>query len=379
LTFNGRRPKFPQKHIYISNNRSNESYFSACRFEEALPGKVHRGTPGALNALGSLAHLNQERTPSFPNDIERELFSWRIIMKKNHRMISFGSCFFCFFLLPFFLFPSIAYPAPSAYYDTVQKIYIGYYQRPADPAGLIYWAERLDDSNGNLNEIVEAFASSDEAQALYGAINSSNIATVINEIYNALFGRDAEIAGRDWYVAEFNAGRFTAATIMLNVLYGAQDSDLQSATSKLTASNLFTKTIDPELDNSNFLATYAGNSDAIAARNFLALYATSSQVPTQEETTAYIKEYIADSGDDILSDSGDDEDDLDGLWSVRLTDSVAAPTTVVRYVYFSQSNAETVCLIEIDGETTVNNVTVSGNNITTSWTEGAGIPHKTCQ
>jgi hypothetical protein len=103
-------------------------------------------------------------------------------------------------------------------------------------------------------------------------------------------------------VAEFNKGNFTAATIMLNVLYGAQNDDLVTLNNKLVTANLFTKTIDPELDSSNFLATYAGDADAVVARNFLSLVTSAaSSIPTQSEVTEFIKSYIANTGDVILT------------------------------------------------------------------------------
>jgi hypothetical protein len=203
-------------------------------------------------------------------------------------------------LLLLLCFSNPVYPSVSTYFDTVQKTYIGYYQRPGDPSGLIYWAARLDGSGGNLSEIIEAFANSAESQALYGTINSSNISTVVNGIYRALFGRDAEAAGLNYYVNGFNSGQFTAATIMLNVLYGAQNKDLQSVNNKVTAANLFTRTIDPELDGANLLATYAGNTDAQKARNFLSTVGWDpATIPTQDGVTLFIKNYIADPGDPI--------------------------------------------------------------------------------
>jgi probable HAF family extracellular repeat protein len=187
-----------------------------------------------------------------------------------------------------------------AYYDTVQKVYIGYYQRPADPVGLLYWAERLQGSLGNLDDIIEAYAHSAEAQALYGPITSGNIASVINAIYRALFNRDAETAGLNYYVGAFNAGQFTAATIMLNVLNGAQNEDLQSVNNKLATSTLFTRTIDPEYDGVNFQVTYAGDSDAIKARTFLATVTSDSgTIPTQSAMTTWMKNNIADPGDPL--------------------------------------------------------------------------------
>jgi hypothetical protein len=194
-------------------------------------------------------------------------------------------------------------PSPEAwedYLDDVQKIYIGYYQRSADPGGLIYWAKKLNATGGNLNEIIAAFANSAESQSLYGTIDTSNISIVVNAIYHSLFGRNAEIEGLEYYVDAFDSGRFTAATIMLDVLNGAQNEDLQSVNNKLEAAQLFTLTIDPELDGIHFQATYAGNGDAVAGRNFLSSYATLVKVPIQAETTAYIQGNIADTGDPIL-------------------------------------------------------------------------------
>jgi len=190
----------------------------------------------------------------------------------------------------------------STYFDTVQKIFIGYYQRPAAPGGLIYWAGRLNASGGNLTEIIEAFANSGESQALYGIINSSNISTVVNSIYQALFCRSAEAAGLSYYVNGFNSGQYTPATIMLNVLYGAQNEDLQSVNNKVTASNLFTMTIDPELDGKDFQATYSGDADAQKARDFLSTVCSNPvTIPTQAATTLFIKNNIADPGDPILN------------------------------------------------------------------------------
>jgi probable HAF family extracellular repeat protein len=178
--------------------------------------------------------------------------------------------------------------APSGYYDTVQRVYIGYYQRPADPGGLLYWAGRLDNANGNLNEIIEAYANSPESQALYGTINGSNISSVVDSIYITLFGRPAEAEGKVYYVNGFNAGRFTAAAIVLNVLNGAQNEDLASVNDKITASNLFTRAIDPELDGRDFQYNYSGNGAAQRARAFLsAVTSDPATIPTEDELREY--------------------------------------------------------------------------------------------
>jgi hypothetical protein len=219
-------------------------------------------------------------------------------MKKQFQL--FVTLFIIFFT---FAFSQKIQAAPSDYLDTVQRIYIGYYQRPADPSGLLYWADRLDNVEGNLNEIIDAFATSEESLSLYGQINNSTIGTVIDKIYTALFQRTADAGGKLYYSSAYAAGQFpdgrrcTEGTIVLDILGGAQNQDLFSINNKLLAANLFTRTLDPDLDGRNLQYTYAGDSDAIAGRQFLAQYATSVRVASQAETTAYIQGTIANPGE----------------------------------------------------------------------------------
>jgi len=192
--------------------------------------------------------------------------------------------------------------AYTDYYDTVQKVYIGYYQRPADPGGLIYWAGKLYAAGGNLSGIMSAFASSAESTALYGTITSANISTVVTGFYNSMFGRVAETAGLNFWVNSFNAGTYTPATIMLNILYAAQNEDLLSVNNKLTTANLFTRTIDPEIDGRSYQATYSGDPDAVAARTWLANVTWNPiTIPIQSEVTTFMQTSIANTGDPILA------------------------------------------------------------------------------
>jgi len=191
--------------------------------------------------------------------------------------------------------------AYTDYFDTVEKIYIAYYQRPADPSGLIYWAARLEGSGGNLNEIINAFANSAESQTLYGPINSSTISGVVTSMYEALFGRAPEAAGLAYYVNGFNAGTFTAGTIALNILNGATGLDAEAVDNKLTAAMEFTEIIDPGLDGRDLQATYSGDADAAAGRAYLAgVTWLPTTIPTQGEATTFIRDDIANPGDPIL-------------------------------------------------------------------------------
>ena len=117
--------------------------------------------------------------------------------------------------------------ATAATIQTVQKIYIAFYQRPADAEGLAYWADRLEAAKDDLQEIIDGFATSLEAQTLYGPINSATIGSVINAIYQGLFGRGVDPEGLDFYSQGFSSGAFTAGTITLAILNGAREQDKQ--------------------------------------------------------------------------------------------------------------------------------------------------------
>ncbi|WP_167670969.1 DUF4214 domain-containing protein, partial [Allopusillimonas ginsengisoli] len=87
--------------------------------------------------------------------------------------------------------------AAADYHDAVQKIYIAYYGRPADPVGLNFWAGKLDAAAGDLSEIIDAFGNSAESTALFdGASNSAKI----TQIYQQLFNRAPEADGLNFYI-----------------------------------------------------------------------------------------------------------------------------------------------------------------------------------
>ena len=102
--------------------------------------------------------------------------------------------------------------------DYVQKAYVAYYGRPADPPGQAYWAARMDAEGGSLNAIIEAFGYSDEFNYRYGGLGHADLVT---RIYQQALGRDPDQVGLDWYVAELLANRRTLQTITLDVLNGA--------------------------------------------------------------------------------------------------------------------------------------------------------------
>src|SRR5690606_32499280 len=152
--------------------------------------------------------------------------------------------------------------ATSAYHDEVQKIYIAYYGRPADPVGLNYWAGKLDAAAGDLSEIIDAFGNSAESTALFdGASNSAKI----TQIYQQLFNRAPEADGLNFYIDLLANGQATLASIALDILNGASGTDLVAVNAKLDAANDFTNAIDTGPETS----AYDGDWAAEQARDWL--------------------------------------------------------------------------------------------------------------
>ncbi len=140
--------------------------------------------------------------------------------------------------------------------QTIQKMYIAYFGRPADTIGLQYWADKTE------AQIIAGFSASSESQALFGNQGS---AAKVNAIYNNLFARDAEPAGLQYWVQKLNSGEVSQAEAMYTILNNAGAGDATAVANKLAAAEAFTAQIDttPEI------LGYSGANAAQSAREWL--------------------------------------------------------------------------------------------------------------
>ena len=197
--------------------------------------------------------------------------------------------------------------AYTDYLDDVQELFIGYYLRPADPAGLIYWAQQIDDAGGDSSAVVDQFATSSESQELWGDIDSDTIGSVIDEIYQGLFNRAPEAEGKDFYVEGFNNGDFTPGTIVLDVLNGAKSSagtDLEVLENKVAYANAFVDVLDPDGDGENLQADYSGQDDADIARDLVAAVTEDTTIDEDTIESEIIDSGIPDAGDPLAPAEG---------------------------------------------------------------------------
>lgn len=168
----------------------------------------------------------------------------------------------CSMLLVLALIPIRGFALTVEYIDDVQKMYIAYYGRPADPGGLSFWTDKLAEADGDLAEIIDAFGTSKEYDSRFGELSSEEL---VNNIYKQLLGRDADPAGLEFYVDRLESGLYSLASIALNIADGIRegDDDFDLYENKLTAATAFTDLVDARS------VTYAAD-QIDAAVNFLA-------------------------------------------------------------------------------------------------------------
>ena len=156
--------------------------------------------------------------------------------------------------------------------EQVQKAYIAYYGRPADPSGLAYWGQRLDASGGDWTPIIEAFGNSTEATTLLSGLTNEQ---KIDKLYNQMLGRDADSTGRAFYANGLSNGTFTLASLAVNIINGVNgaNTDATAVANKLAAARLFTS----GLDSDTKVAAYNGSTLPTIKNWFSSVVATTAE------------------------------------------------------------------------------------------------------
>lgn len=115
----------------------------------------------------------------------------------------------------------------SAAATSIASLYIGFYDRAPDPVGLNYWMGKLAEGV-SLTDIAESFAASPEAAATYPYIKAPNLFTpeqMIDQVYNNIFGRDADDDGMAYYSARLEAGESVGSVLASIIGNAATNAD----------------------------------------------------------------------------------------------------------------------------------------------------------
>lgn len=129
----------------------------------------------------------------------------------------------------------------------VQNLYLAYFGRPAEPAGLSYWTAQAD---ATVDQISAAFAQQPEYTNTYGGLTRSQ---TINQLYQNLFGR---AAASDELTYWQNSNDITVDRLALALTNGATGTDRLLLDSKIQYVSALTTTAPAATSAADVTAAY---------------------------------------------------------------------------------------------------------------------------
>jgi hypothetical protein len=144
----------------------------------------------------------------------------------------------------------------------IQKLYVAYFGRPADPAGLDYWTGMLGGDVVTLGDVSRSFAAAQEYRDSYSHMDSR---TVITKVYDHLFGREAEAGGIAYWADLMDRGVISIDDAVKAISDAAVGTDRIAFDGKVAAATIFTL----RLDAPNEVAAYDGEAALEIAMAFL--------------------------------------------------------------------------------------------------------------
>jgi hypothetical protein len=145
----------------------------------------------------------------------------------------------------------------------VQKLYVAYFGRPADPNGIEYWTDALNANAITLADVSNSFAASQEYRATYAGLNNR---TIVNDVYENLFGRAADETGLNYWTDLMDRGIISIDDVVRDVSEAAVGIDGTAFKGKVAAASMFTL----RLDEPDEVAAYQGNAAKQISMDFLA-------------------------------------------------------------------------------------------------------------
>lgn len=138
-------------------------------------------------------------------------------------------------------------PAPDAIHTQVQEMYIAFFGRAADHAGLAYWSSLFKGAPSDVTQdlIASAFGQAHEYQALFAGKTS---AQVVNTVYENLFGRAGEAAGVEYWSALLQNGAIAVHNVVKAISEGAKGSDLYAFDAKVKVAKAISTAMDQDAE-----------------------------------------------------------------------------------------------------------------------------------
>lgn len=148
----------------------------------------------------------------------------------------------------------------------IQKLYVAYLNRPADPLGLQYYSRKLKENGYDLVSIAREIGRSEEFKKIYEGLKDEEI---VDRLYRTLLSREPERDGFTFWTEQLKTKRIPLDLLPLAMAQASSGIDSLTLKNKIDSAMNFTLAIDPDLDGKDLLATYGGENDALLGRFFL--------------------------------------------------------------------------------------------------------------
>jgi len=128
---------------------------------------------------------------------------------------------------------------PSTTLNQVEILFVGYFGRAGDPAGVSFWTQALNDGTATFQSIAGLFGTSPEAKLKFPYLASPLVTdptVFVQQVYQNLFNRLPDAAGQTFWVNYLNAnngnptavGNFIATVIQSAAAGGVDNTTLQN-------------------------------------------------------------------------------------------------------------------------------------------------------
>ncbi|MGE4079740.1 MAG: M10 family metallopeptidase C-terminal domain-containing protein [Reyranella sp.] len=128
--------------------------------------------------------------------------------------------------------------------DAITSLYAAYCDRAPEAEGAAYWLDRLEDGM-TLVDIARSFSVQPESGAVYDFLadpdvgDSAAIAGFLEAVYGNLFGRAPDLGGKAYWLEQLRSGTTDVATVLLDILSGAQPNDSLVVANKVAVGNYY--------------------------------------------------------------------------------------------------------------------------------------------
>ncbi len=177
----------------------------------------------------------------------------------------------------------------ATYTDQIERLYVAYFGRPADPTGMAYWETVIESAvaagqaaDAVLQSVANTFGSSAEYTATYAGLNTNGI---INMVYQNLFSHAPDPSGLLYWAQKLASGALTLGQIVDAIstsAINAGNTDGAAFLAKVSAATLFTSAVD----TTDEILGYSGAAAGDLAKAFLSGIYDASTLATATTTVA---------------------------------------------------------------------------------------------